>query len=101
MPDRCTGAAGCLERQFQRVGDVTGLPVGAELPRDDIAAVVVENGAEMEVSPADHFEVGEVGLPELVRSCGLVSELVGGLDDYESRAGDQVMRLEDAVDGSL
>ena len=45
----------------------------------------------IEPAPADDLEVGEVGLPQLVRGCGLVAELIGCLDDDEGRAGDQVV----------
>ena len=43
-------------------------------------------------------EVGEVGLPELVRGRGLVTELISRLDDDKGRAGDQVVGLEQPVD---
>jgi hypothetical protein len=54
--------------------------------------MVVEDCREIEPAPADDLEVGEVGLPQLVRRGGLVPELLGGLDHDEGRAGDQVMR---------
>jgi hypothetical protein len=41
--------------------------VGAELPGDDVAAVIVEDGRQIEPAPADDLQIGEVGLPELVR----------------------------------
>jgi hypothetical protein len=40
-------------------------------------------------------------VPELVRCRGLVLELVRGFDDDERRAGDEVMGLEEAIDGSF
>ncbi len=49
----------------------------------------------MESSPADDLQVGEVGLPHLVRSGSL--ELFAGLDDIGRRC-DQAMSLEQAVD---
>ena len=58
----------------------------------------IEHGRQIEPSPADHLQIGEVCLPELVGRRRLVLELVGGLDDDEGRAGDQVMSLEQAVD---
>ena len=91
----------CLQRRLQRVGDVAGLHGGAELPGDDVAREVVEDGREIEPAPADHLEISEVGLPELVRRRGLIPELVRRLDHDEGRAGDQVVRLEQAVDRSL
>ena len=91
-------AAGCRERQLQRVGDVVGPHGRAQLPGDDVAREVVEDGRQIEPAPADDLEVGEVGLPELVRRRGLVLELVGRLDDDEGRAGDQVVGLEQPID---
>lgn len=43
------------------------------------------------------FEVSEVGLPELVGRHRLVLERLGSRDDDESRTGDQVIRLEQAI----
>lgn len=62
---------------------------------------VVQYGRQIEPAPAGALEVGEVGLPELVRGRGFGVELVGGLDHHEGQAGDQVMRFEQAVDGHL
>jgi len=42
-------------------------------------------------------EVGEVGLPHLVRPAGPGVELIGGLDHEVGRAGDQVVGLEQPV----
>ena len=91
----------CLQGHGQGVGDVAGLHRRAELPGDDVAREVIEHRGQVEPAPADDLQVGEVGLPELVGSRGLVLELIGGLDDDEGRAGDQVMGLEHAVDRSL
>jgi hypothetical protein len=85
------------EREVQRVGDVLGPHVGAQLPGDDVAREVVEHGRQIHPAPADDLEVGEVGLPHLVRPRGLGVELIGGLDHDEGRAGDQVMGLEQAI----
>jgi hypothetical protein len=45
--------------------------------------VVIEDGGEVVPPPANNLEIGEVGLPELVRCSCLVLELGGGLDDDE------------------
>ena len=74
---------------------------GAQLPGDDVAGEVVEDSRQIKPAPADHLQIGEVGLPQLVRSRGLVLELIGCLDDDEGRAADQVVGLEQAVDRSL
>ena len=80
------------------MGDVIGPHGRAQLPGDDVAREVIEDGGEIEPSPADDLEVGEVGLPELVGGRGLVLELVGRLDDDEGRTGDQVVGLEQPID---
>ena len=53
--------------------------------------------APIHPAPPDDLEVGEVGLPHLVRPRGLGMELISGLDRDISRAGDQVMGLQKAV----
>ena len=50
---------------------------------------------------ADDLQIGEVGLPELVGCSGLVFELIRRLYDDERRAGDEVVGLEQAIDGGL
>jgi hypothetical protein len=49
-------------------------------------------------APADDLGGGEVGLPELVGRVGLAVEFLGCLDHDVRWAGDQVMRLEQAID---
>ena len=88
----------CLQSQFQRVGNIFSSHVRAELPGDDVTAVVVQNCAEIEPAPTDYLQVSEVCLPKLVNGRGLILELVGGLDHDESRAGDQIMGFQDPID---
>jgi putative transposase len=57
-------AAGRLKGQIQRVGDVLGSHVCAEFPRDDVAAVIVQDRAEIEPAPTDDLQIGEVGLQD-------------------------------------
>ena len=59
-----------------------------------LTRVVIEDGGEVVPAPADDLEISEVGLPELVGRRRLVPELVGGLDDDEGWAADQVMSLQ-------
>jgi len=59
-----------------------------------LTRVVIEDGGEVVPAPADDLEISEVGLPELVGRSRLVLELVGGLDDDEGWAADQVMGLQ-------
>ena len=79
-------------------GDVGGTHGRTQLPGDDETREVIEDGGEIEPSPTDDLEVGEVRLPELVRRCCLVFELVCRLDDDEGWAGDQVVCLEQPID---
>ena len=65
--------------------------------RDDVAAVIVEDCAEIEPSPSEDLDVSEVRLPQLVDCRRLVLELIGRLQDDERRAGDQIMSFERAI----
>ena len=94
-------ATGCLQCQIERVRYIFSSHIGAEFPRDNEATVVVQDSAEVEPAPTKHFEIGEVCLPQLIDGRGFVFELAGSLDDNERGAGDQVVRLQHAVDGSL
>jgi glycosyltransferase involved in cell wall biosynthesis len=49
-----------IERHIERGSDILGLHGGAQLPGDDVARVVVEDGRQIEPSPADDLEIGEV-----------------------------------------
>ena len=73
-------AAGCLQCEVQRIGYVFSPHVGAEFPRDDVAAVIVEDRAEIEPTPPKDLDVGEVGLPKLVDCRRLVLERKRSLD---------------------
>ena len=87
--------------EIQCVRHVFSPHVGAKLPGDDVAAVIVEDGAEIEPAPSQNFDLGKVCLPELIDRCGFVFRLAGRLDDNESWAGDQIMCLEDPIRRSL
>ena len=93
-----TGTARRPQGQVQRVRHIVGPHGRTQLPGDDVAREVVQDRRQVEPALADHLEVGEVGLPELVRGRGLVPELICRLDDDEGRAGDQVMDLENPID---
>ena len=86
----CLVATGRGQRQFDSVRHITSPHVGAELPGDDVTAVVVQDCAEIVSTPADNFEVGEVCLPHLVNGCGFVCELIGGFDHHVVRRGDEI-----------
>ena len=101
MHDVGVVAARRFQRQLQRLGDVLGSHGRAQLPGDDVAGIVVQNRRQIQPAPADDLEVGKVGLPELVRSCGLVLERIGGLDDDEGGAGDQIMGLQKPIHRGL
>ena len=85
------------QRQFDRIGHVLSAHVRAEFPRDDVAAVVIQDRAEIIPTPADDLEVGEVRLPHLVDCRGFVFELIGRFDHYVIRRSDQVSCFENAI----
>ena len=58
--------AGSLQCELQRICHIFCPHVGAKLPGDDVAAVIVEDRAEIEPAPSQYFDVGEVSLPKLV-----------------------------------
>ena len=52
-----------VECLLKRLGHILGLHRGAQPSRDDVTRVVIENGREIEPTPARDLEVGEVGVP--------------------------------------
>ena len=72
---------------------------GAGNISDDVAGEVVEDRRQVEPSPADDLEISEVRLPELVWRRRLILELVRGLHHDEGWAGDQIVSLEQPIDG--
>ena len=56
-------AARRRKSQLNRVFHVLGPHACAVLPCDDVAAVIIQDRAEIKPAPADDLEVGEVGLP--------------------------------------
>lgn len=93
--------AGGSQVQVQCVGHIPGLVRCAEFPCNDVPAVIIEKCPQVEPTPADDLEIGEVGLPELVRPSGLVVKQIFGGQSQIGRAGDQIVGLEDAIDRSL
>jgi len=87
-------ATGCLQGQIKRVSYILSPHVCAKFPRDNVAAVVVEDRAEIEPPPAQNFEISEVCLPQLVDGCGFVFELARRRYNDEGRAGDQIVCLQ-------
>ena len=86
-----------LQDEVECIRYILCLHVGAKLPGDDVATVVIEDRAEIQPAPAEHFDVGEVGLPKLVDGRRLVLELISCFQNDEGWAGDQVMRLQHAI----
>ena len=80
--------------QVERGGHILRFHRRAELPGDDEAREVVEHGGEIVPAPARDLEIGEVGLPELVRHRGLVLEFLGRFDDDVGRASDEIVRFQ-------
>ncbi len=86
-----------LQCEIQCVSHILRTHVRAELPRDDVTAVIIQDGTEIEPAPTQYLDVSEVGLPKLVDPSCLVFELIGCLDDDERRAGDQIVGLQHAL----
>ena len=101
MPDPDVPQAGTAQGDGQGVRDIGRGHGGTQFPGQDVAREVIEHGRQIEPTPPDHTQISEIGLPELIGCGGLVLERVGGLDHDEGRAGDQVMRLQQAVDRGL
>ena len=80
MDDVNLVTTGRLQSQVERVSHVLSPHIGAEIPLDGVAAVIVQDRAEIEPAPAQNFEVGKVSLPELVNGRSFVFELAGGRD---------------------
>ena len=59
------------------------VPVLESLVADQIPAVVVEHPADEVPAPADHVEVGQVRLPQLMDPRGLAMELAVGRGQLE------------------
>ena len=97
MPDDCLVATGRRQRQFNRVCYVLGPHVGAKLPGDDVAAVVIQDRVQIIPAPANDLEVGEVGLPHLVDGCVFVVELLRRFDGDIIRGRDQISSPENAI----
>ena len=92
-------AAGRVQRQFERCRDIPRFRGGTQLLGNEVAGIVVEDGRQVEPAPPCDLEIGKVRLPELVRRRRLVPERIGRLDNDEGRTGDQIMSLQDPIDG--
>lgn len=86
-----------LATQLQRVGHVLPTNVCAELPRDDVTAVVVENRVEVEPAATNNLDVDEDSLPKPVDCRCLVFELVRRLEYDERWAGDHIIGFQHAI----
>ena len=67
---------GFRQCEIERIFNIGRRHPGAELPGDDVSREVVQHGGEIEPAPTDHFEIGKVGLPQLVRRSGFIFELI-------------------------
>jgi len=90
-------AARCRQRQFDRVCHVLSAHVCAKLPGNDVAAVAVQDRAEIIPASTNDLEVSEVSLSHLVDSGGLVRELFRRFDHHVIRRSDQVGCFKNAV----
>ena len=89
---------GGVARQVRGLSDVGSCYRRTGSPSRDVAREVIEHGRQIEPAPADDQQVGEISLPQLVYPCGRVTEVVGGLEQNEGRAGDEASRLQQSLD---
>ena len=82
---------------FQRLGHILGFHRRAQPPGDDVTRVVIEDGREIEPTPARDLEIGEVGVPQLIGRRGLVAELIGRQHHPEGRRANQVLCLQQPI----
>jgi len=94
--NRVIAARGC-QSQLNRIRHVFSPHVGAKLPSNDIATVIIEDRAEVIPTPANDLEVGKVGLPHLVYGNGFIFELGGSFDHHMGWCSDQISDLQNAV----
>ena len=66
MNDIDLATARSLQGKLQRVGDITGLHVGTQLPGNDIAGIIIMDSTEIEPAPANDLQIGKVSLPLLI-----------------------------------
>ena len=97
MNDLCLIEPCFFQRLVQRVLNVRRGYASSEFPGDNVATVVIQDCTKKEPTPADNFEISEVGLPKLVGCCRLVEELISGLHHDEGRAGDKIMGSQKPV----
>ena len=86
-----------IEGQLQRFFHIAGCHVSGQPPGENVAGEVIKDGVKLVPSPADDLELGEVCLPHLVDAFGRFPEVVSGGYHLESRAGNQVKAVENAV----
>ncbi len=55
-------ARGC-QRELQGIDDILSPHGRAQLPRDDVAGEIVEDGGEIIPAPADDLQVRKISLP--------------------------------------
>lgn len=86
-----------LQDQIKGVYHVPGPRVPAELPRDDAAAVIVQDRAEIEPVASQNLEIGKFGQSKLVDGLCLMPKLIRGFPHDERRAGIHAMCVERAT----
>ncbi len=97
MHNGCLIASRSLQSQVQRVGHIRGLRRRAKFPRDDVAAVIIEDRAEVKPAPTNDLEIGEVGLPKFIWTRCLVPELISRADHHMGRCCEQILSTKNAA----
>jgi hypothetical protein len=101
MNDLCPIKPRGLQRQLERFRDVPGLHRCTELPGDDVAREVVQYRAEVKPAPADDLEIVKSVCQSWFGAIVLSLNSSAAFHHDEGRAGDQVVRLQQAIDRSL
>lgn len=88
-------------KPYSRHYFILGLRGAEKLLGDDVAGEVVEHGGQINPTPANDVEVGEVCLPDLVGVGSLSIRSAQGTNHDISYSGSEVLGIEQAVNLSL
>ncbi len=89
--------AGPIQSYLQGVLNIQGGHSVGQLESQNEAGIIIQNGGQVIPTPPRDLEISEVGLPQLIHSCGRVLEGVRGFDHCEGWTFDQVVTLQDAI----
>src|SRR4030067_1648785 len=88
---------GPLHRSF----DIRGRSGPTQFPGQDITREVIQHRREEIPAPLNNFEIGKIGLPQLVDPGRGIDKFISGTDHREGWTGDQIVNLQDPIDARL